>query len=105
MAELHLTKETFETQVRNAGGVALIDFWAPWCGPCKMFSPILEQLANEIGDTALVGKVNIDDEPDLAAEFGVMSIPTVILFKDGKEAERRVGLQPKQELINWMQNI
>ena len=77
----------------------LVDFWAPWCGPCTMLGPIIEQLGDEMDGKAVIGKVDIDEEPDLAARYGVMSIPTVILFKNGEEAARMVGLQSKQALV------
>ena len=72
----------------------MVDFWASWCGPCKMLSPVMEDLANKYEGKALVGKVNVDDEPGLAMRFGVMSIPTVVFLKDGKEFDRKVGVMP-----------
>lgn len=99
MASKHLKTAEFETEVEKAEGVALIDFWASWCGPCRMLGPVIDELAGELGDTVLVGKVNIDEEQALAAKYGVMTIPTVIAFKDGKEVERLVGVQPKQNFL------
>ena len=92
MAIIHLTKDGFDKAVSQ--GLAMVDFWASWCGPCKMLSPVIEDLANRYEGKALVGKVNVDDEPDLAMRFGVMSIPTVIFFKDGVEIDRKVGAMP-----------
>ena len=92
MAIIHLTKDGFDKAVSQ--GLAMVDFWASWCGPCKMLSPVIEDLANRYEGKALVGKVNVDDEPDLAMRFGVMSIPTVIFFKDGVEIDRKVGVMP-----------
>ena len=92
MATIHLTKDGFDKAV--ASGVSMVDFWASWCGPCKMLSPVIEGISAKYEGKALVGKVNVDDEPDLAMRFGVMSIPTVIFFKDGKEIERKVGAMP-----------
>ncbi|MEA4893509.1 MAG: thioredoxin [Peptococcaceae bacterium] len=93
-----ITKDNFQQEVLNAEQPVLIDFWAPWCGPCKMFSPILEDLSREIGDAALIGKVNIDEQEELAAAFSVFSIPTVVVLKDGKEINRSVGVKDKESL-------
>ena len=93
MATIHLTNDAFDKAVSN--GLAMVDFWASWCGPCKMLSPVIERLAEQYEGKVLVGKVNVDDEPNLAMRFGVMSIPTVIFFKDGKEIDRKVGVMPE----------
>ena len=98
MAVVHITNETFEKEVMQAEGKVLVDFWASWCGPCKMFSPIVDEFAEENEGKVKVGKVNIDDEPDLASRFGVMSIPTAILFKNGQAVQSMVGVQPKAKL-------
>ena len=94
MAVLKITSENFEQEVLKAAQPVVIDFWASWCGPCKMFSPIVEEFAEENEGKVKVGKVNIDDEPDLASRFGVMSIPTAILFKNGQAVQSMVGVQP-----------
>jgi len=91
-----LTKDSFSTSVQS--GVSLVDFWAPWCGPCKMQLPIVEELAGELEGKAVIAKINVDEEPELASQFGVMSIPTLILFKDGQPVDKMVGLQSKDAL-------
>ena len=98
MAVLKITSENFELEVLKAAQPVVIDFWASWCGPCKMFSPIVDEFAEENEGKVKVGKVNIDDEPDLASRFGVMSIPTAILFKNGQAVQSMVGVQPKAKL-------
>ena len=98
MAILTLTKDNFENEVTKAAKPVLVDFWASWCGPCRMFSPIVEEFAEEQDGKVIVGKVNVDEEPELANRFGVMSIPTAILFKAGEVAHTLVGLQPKEAL-------
>lgn len=91
-----LTKENFSTSVES--GVSLVDFWAPWCGPCKMQLPIVEELATELEGQAVIAKINVDEQPELASQFGVMSIPTLILFKDGQPVDKMVGVQSKDSL-------
>ena len=81
-------------------GVVLVDFWAPWCGPCRMQGPILEEVATTVGDAAVIAKINIDENTASAAQFGVQSIPTLLLFKDGKVVKEYVGVQRKDELVN-----
>ena len=98
MAELKITGENFEDEVMKSSIPVLIDFWAPWCGPCQMMGPIIEQLAKEYEGKAKVGKVNVDEEGELAQAFGVMSIPTIVLVKDGKVVKQLVGARPKEEL-------
>ncbi|MFB9274668.1 thioredoxin [Cohnella cellulosilytica] len=97
-----ITKDNFSENV--AQGVSLLDFWAPWCGPCKMQLPIVEELSEELKGTATIAKVNVDEEPELASQFGVMSIPTLILFKDGQPVDKLVGLQSKEALKARIQN-
>lgn len=96
---IHLTKENFDETV-NAGLPVLIDFWAVWCMPCTMFSPIVEQAAKQLEGRAIVAKLNIDEQPALAEQFRVMSIPTVVVLKNGKEASRSVGMVPLEELLS-----
>ena len=97
----HITDAEFQTTV--ASGVTLIDFWAPWCGPCKMIAPILEELAGELGDKAKIVKINVDDNPQVAGQYGIMSIPTLLLFKDGKKVDQKVGALPKPALKNFIE--
>lgn len=81
-----------------AEGVTVVDFWAPWCGPCKMIAPVLEQLSEEYGDSVNIVKLNVDEQQQTAQQFGVMSIPTLIIFKDGQEVGKQVGFVPKEKL-------
>ena len=103
MAELKITRENFENEVMKSNIPVLIDFWAPWCGPCQMMGPIIEQLAEEYEGKAKVGKVNVDEEGELSQAFGVMSIPTIGLVKDGKVVKQAVGARPKTEVEAMLQ--
>lgn len=103
MAELKITRENFENEVMKSNIPVLIDFWAPWCGPCRMMGPIIEQLADEYEGKAKVGKVNVDEEGELSQAFGVMSIPTIVLIKDGKVVKQAVGARPKAEVEAMLQ--
>lgn len=103
MAELKITRENFESEVMKSNIPVLIDFWAPWCGPCRMMGPIIEQLAEEYEGKAKVGKVNVDEEGELSQAFGVMSIPTIVLVKDGKVVKQAVGARPKAEVEAMLQ--
>ena len=93
MSLKHFTRETFEKEL-NGGALMLVDFWAEWCGPCRMLGPVIEGLADEYEGRAVIGKVNVDEEGELAMRYGVMNIPTVILFKNGRELARKVGVMP-----------
>lgn len=103
MAELKITRENFENEVMKSDIPVLIDFWAPWCGPCRMMGPIIEQLAEEYEGKAKVGKVNVDEEGELSQAFGVMSIPSIVLVKDGKVVKQAVGARPKAEVEAMLQ--
>lgn len=103
MAELKITRENFENEVMKSNISVLIDFWAPWCGPCRMMGPIIEQLAEEYEGKAKVCKVNVDEEGELSQAFGVMSIPTIVLVKDGKVVKQAVGARPKAEVEAMLQ--
>ena len=95
MAVKHVKTAEFDT-LMEAAPLAMVDFWASWCGPCQMLGPVIEELAEQYEGRALVAKVNVDDEPDLARRFGVMSIPTVVFLKKGREFERKVGAYPAE---------
>lgn len=93
-----LTKENFAQEVLQSDKPVLVDFWATWCGPCRMLAPVIEEIANEYAGKVKVGKVNVDDERELALEYGVSSIPTVMVFQNGEVKETSVGYRPKEEI-------
>ena len=95
MAEIILTSDNFETEVIGSEIPVLVDFWAPWCGPCKMLGPVISQIAEENEGKVKVGKVNVDEEDELAAQYGIQSIPTVLFFKGGEVVEQSLGFKPK----------
>ncbi|MFW5962473.1 MAG: thioredoxin [bacterium] len=99
---IDLTSENFENEVLKSDQPALVYFWAPWCGPCKLFSPLIDEIAKEYQDKVKVCKVNIDENLNLPARYGVMSVPSVVLFKDGYEVKKLVGFQPKNVLLKTL---
>lgn len=98
MAEIKLTSENFETDVLNSKIPVIVDFWAPWCGPCRMLAPTMTEIAEENEGFLSVGKVNVDEEPELASRFGISSIPTLLIFKNGQVTERSVGVKSKIQI-------
>lgn len=105
MAELVLTKENFKAEVLQSTKPVLVDFWATWCGPCRMLAPVIEELAKEYEGRVVVGKVNIDEQPELAEVFQIQSIPTVLVFKNGQLADMAVGYRPKEQLAQLLNTL
>ena len=104
MATKPITDDSFETDVLNAEGAVLVDFWAEWCGPCKQIGPFLEEIATEMGQQVTVAKINIDENPMTPSKYGVRGIPTLMLFKNGEVAATKIGAAPKTKLVEWIQS-
>lgn len=103
MATIKITKHNFDEEVLNSKEPVLLDFWASWCGPCRMVGPTVDEIAKEVEGTAKVGKVNVDEETELAAKFRVMSIPTLMVMKDGKVSATAVGVRPKKDILRMLE--
>lgn len=101
MNTIKITSDNFEQEVINSNKPVLLDFWASWCGPCRMISPIVDEIAGEVTD-AKVGKINIDEQPELASAFGIMSIPTLAVIKNGKVVDKMVGVKPKASILKML---
>lgn len=104
MSALHITKENFDQEVLNSDQPILIDFWASWCGPCQMLLPVVEELAGEV-EHAKICKINVDEQPELAQQFQVMTIPTLVVMNGGKVLNRSVGVKPKEEILKMLENV
>lgn len=102
MSVISLNERNFEEEVLKSEKIVLIDFWASWCGPCKMMSPVVDAVAEEMGEKVKVCKINIDEEQNLAVKYNVMSIPTFIVLKNGEEIARSVGVQDKEEIVSML---
>ncbi len=103
MSGLTITQNNFKSEVLDSTTPVLVDFWASWCGPCRMLSPVVDQIAQEQVGALKVAKINVDDEPQLAAQFGVMSIPTLMLFRGGRPVSKSVGVRPKQAILGMLE--
>lgn len=103
MSVMVVTKDNFQKEVLESDIPVLLDFWAPWCGPCRMIAPVVEGISEELGEKAVVGKVNVDEQPELASRFGVMSIPTLAVFKNGRLAGSMVGVRSKQDILKLLE--
>ncbi|MEN0040243.1 MAG: thioredoxin [Pseudomonadota bacterium] len=102
MATVKIDTSNFESDVLKSDTPVVVDFWAEWCGPCKMIAPSLEEISNEMGDKVKIAKVNMDENPELASQYGVRSIPTLLMFKGGEPVAIQVGAAPKEKLSSWI---
>jgi thioredoxin 1 len=104
MSVININQNNFK-EIVNSDKPVLIDFWAPWCGPCRMQAPIIEDVAEEMGEEAVIAKLNVDENPELSSKFSVMSIPTLVIIKNGKVVDQKVGVTPKSTLINLLNTV
>ena len=102
MAVGKVSDTTFDTEVLKASGPVVVDFWAEWCGPCRMIAPAPEEIAGSLGDKVKIVKLNVDESPATATKYGIQSIPTLMIFKNGQMASRQIGAAPKQKLEQWI---
>jgi thioredoxin 1 len=102
MSTVKVTDDSFETDVLQAAGPVLVDFWAEWCGPCKQIAPALEQISDELSGKVTIAKLNIEESPTTPSRYGVRGIPTMMLFKGGQMASMKVGAMPKQKILEWL---
>ncbi len=102
MTTLKVTDENFDTEVIKSSKPIVVDFWAEWCGPCKMIGPILDEISDEMSDEVSIAKHNIDEEPNTPSKFGIRGIPTMLLFKDGELKSTKVGATPKSDIVSWI---
>lgn len=105
MSTVHVNDDDFETSVLNADGPVLVDFWAEWCGPCKMIAPSLEEIGTELNGRLTIAKMNVDENPQTPVKYGVRGIPMLMLFKDGQVAGTKIGALPKQQLSQWVNSL
>ena len=105
MATKTVTDSSFQQDVLGSDKPVLVDFWAEWCGPCRMIAPALEELSSELGERVTIAKLNIDENPDAPAKYGVRGIPTMILFKDGQPAATKIGAEPKSRIQGWLEGV
>jgi thioredoxin 1 len=105
MAEIELNEENFDKEVIKSSQPVMVDFWAPWCGPCRMMAPVVEELATKYSGKAKIGKLNTDDNPNIASEYQISAIPTLLFFKDGKVVKEIVGVQPKEEISKILDSL
>ena len=104
MATKTVTDDSFQNDVLGASGPVLVDFWAEWCGPCRMIAPALEEISNDLGDKVTIAKLNIDENPDVPGRYGVRGIPTMLLFKDGQPVAQKVGAAPRSQIQQWLES-